>query len=55
LPLFDPDTRARPWSGEIAFLPTTERILEYACREGNYAIENVLRGARAEERAKRQG
>ena len=49
----DPDTWVRPWSGEIAFLPTTERILEYACHEGNYAIENVLRGARAEERPKR--
>jgi hypothetical protein len=49
----DPDAWTRPWSGEIAFLPTTERILEYACHEGNYAIENVLRGARAGEKEKR--
>jgi len=25
------------------------RIYEYACHEGNYAIEDILRGARAQE------
>jgi hypothetical protein len=48
----DPDTWSRPWSGEIAFLATDHKIFEYACHEGNYAIENGLRGARADERAK---
>jgi len=48
----DPETWTRPWSAEVAFLPTEERILEYACHEGNYAIENVLRGARAREAGK---
>lgn len=28
-----------------------ERILEYACHEGNRAMANTLSGARAEERA----
>jgi hypothetical protein len=28
---------------------STERIFEYACHEGNYALENMLRGARAKE------
>jgi len=26
-----------------------ERIYEYACHEGNYAMANILAGARAEE------
>jgi hypothetical protein len=46
----DPDTWARPWSAEIPFTSTSERIYEYACHEGNYSMLNVLRGARAEER-----
>jgi hypothetical protein len=50
----DPETWTRPWRGELAFLPTSQRILEYACHEGNYAVENVLRGARAQEQLKRR-
>ena len=49
----DPDTWDRPWSAEIPFNATNERIYEYACHEGNYSLANVLRGARAEEKAKR--
>ncbi len=48
----DPDTWTKPWSGEVAFLPTTDRMFEYACHEGNYAMEGGLRGARADERAR---
>jgi hypothetical protein len=29
---------------------TSDRIFEYACHEANYAMEGILRGARAEER-----
>jgi hypothetical protein len=32
---------------------TDEMIFEYACHEGNHALENVLRGARAAERENR--
>jgi len=46
----DPDTWATPWSAEIPFRATTDRIFEYACHEGNYSLENGLRGARAEEK-----
>ena len=46
----DPETWARPWSAEIPFSATTERIYEYACHEANYSMANVLRGARAEEK-----
>jgi hypothetical protein len=29
---------------------TSARIYEYACHEGNYSLENLLRGYRASER-----
>jgi hypothetical protein len=50
----DPETWARPWSAELPFNATSERIYEYACHEGNYSMMNVLRGARAEEKAARR-
>jgi hypothetical protein len=31
-----------------------ERLYEYACHEGNYAMEGILKGARAEEAAQRK-
>ena len=49
----DPDTWAQPWSAEIPFTASSDRIYEYACHEGNYSMLNVLRGARAEERQQR--
>ena len=45
----DPETWERPWSAEIPFNATSQHIYEYACHEGNYAMTNVLRGARAKE------
>ena len=47
----DPSAYARPWSGEVPFLAMPEQVYEYACHEGNYAMSNVLSGARAKERA----
>ena len=47
----DPSTWERPWTGEYDWRTTAEQIFEYACHEGNYALENVLRGARAGEKA----
>jgi len=46
----DPETWARPWTAELPFTATDERIFEYACHEGNYSMMNVLRGARAQEK-----
>jgi hypothetical protein len=46
----DPRTWTQPWSGEVPFRRTDEQIYEYACHEGNYALANVLSGARAQER-----
>ena len=45
----DPDTWATPWTVDIPFKATPKPIFEYACHEGNRAIENYMRGARAEE------
>ena len=42
----DPETWAVPWTGEYAWPATTDLIYEYACHEGNYALGNILRGAR---------
>ena len=46
----DPDTWEGPWGGEVPFVRMDDLLYEYACHEGNYALENVLRGARAQER-----
>ena len=48
----DPLMFEHPWSGEVPFNRLDGLVYEYACHEGNYALENVLRGARAEERRK---
>jgi hypothetical protein len=46
----DPDTWDRPWTGEYPWIGSDEQIYEYACHEGNHALENVLSGARSAER-----
>ena len=46
----DPTTFTAPFTGEIPFRATSELIYEYACHEGNYALSNVLSGARNEEK-----
>ena len=46
----DPSTWERPWTGEYPWVPSDEAIYEYACHEGNYALETVLRGARLAEK-----
>ena len=47
----DPETWSTPWAAEFPFTATSEPLFEYACHEGNYAIEGGLRGARADEKA----
>lgn len=41
--------------GEVPFRRLDGLLYEYACHEGNYALENVLRGARAQEARERDG
>ena len=44
----DPKTFTQPWTALVPILRTPEgtQIYEYACHEGNYAMANLLRGAR---------
>jgi hypothetical protein len=35
-----------PWTGEYVWRASDDRVYEYACHEGNYAMGNILRGAR---------
>jgi hypothetical protein len=46
----DPDTWVRPWSGEMVWPATDDLMYEYACHEANYAMGNILRGARLREK-----
>jgi hypothetical protein len=46
----DPDTWEQSWTAEWPFTATDSRLYGVECHEGNYAVENFLRGARAEER-----
>ncbi len=48
--VIDPGTYTRPWGGEVPMRALDDLIYEYACHEGNYALGNVLMGARYQER-----
>ena len=38
------------WTAVLPMKRTSDRLFEYGCHEGNYALMNILRGARAQER-----
>jgi hypothetical protein len=46
----DPAFYTQPWKGELVFRRDNERIYEYACHEGNYAMDGILKGARRREK-----
>lgn len=46
----DPDFYSQPWRGEVTWRRDPERIYEFACHEGNYALEGILMGARVQEK-----
>jgi len=48
----DPRTWTRPWTFAMNLTKrdSTQRIFEYACHEGNYAIKNILSAQRSGER-----
>jgi hypothetical protein len=48
----DPNTWARPWTGEYTWATTNEAMYEYACHENNYALGGILRGARLQDAEK---
>jgi hypothetical protein len=45
----DPTVYASPWTIRLPMTKTEERLYEYACHEGNYAIRNILRAARLQD------
>jgi hypothetical protein len=48
----DPKTWTKPWTLSLPLKrDLTDPMFEYACHEGNYALEGILSGARAEEKA----
>ena len=50
----DPDQYTRPWTVSIPLIRDPDyHIFEYACHEGNHAVENVLRGGRAQDAVER--
>jgi hypothetical protein len=53
----DPTTFTAPFTGELAFEAYPDKLFEYACHEGNYALPGILQGARVhdqEEAAKQE-
>lgn len=47
----DPTLFTRTWTLRFPMRRKNEQVLEFACHEGNYSLANVLRGARAQDRA----
>jgi hypothetical protein len=43
----DPTVWTRPWTALVLMQKTDQGLYEYACHEGNYAVRNILTGARA--------
>ena len=50
----DPTVYTAPWGGEVPMKALHDRLYEYACHEGNYALSNILSGARFQERREAQ-
>ena len=49
----DPTIWTQPWTAVQTFRKYDARVFEYACHEGNYAMENILAGARRAELAEK--
>jgi len=49
----DASVFTRPWTAAIPMTKIVGPLFEYACHEGNYGLENILRGARALDKASR--
>ena len=45
----DPKTWTKPWTVAIPMKKADTPIYEYACHEGNYALRNILSGARLQD------
>ena len=47
----NPEVWSETWQGEYSWSSSDGKLYEYACHEGNYALGNILRGARELERS----
>ncbi len=47
----DPATYTRPWTVDVPMMKSDGPLYEYACHEGNYALLDILKGAREQEKA----
>jgi len=50
----DPTAFTKPWSGEIPMTKSAETLFPYECQEGNYALVDILAGARAQEKQEKE-
>ena len=50
----DPASFTKPWTVALPMTKSSDQIYEYACHEGNYALPDILRGARAQEQSGRR-
>jgi hypothetical protein len=51
LTIDDPGAWTKPWTAMIPLRFSKKAIYEYACHEGNYGLQDILAGARREEKA----
>jgi hypothetical protein len=49
----DPNMWSTTWTARVPLRQTDDPLFEYACHEGNYSVENMLRIARGADRAGR--
>ena len=49
----DPTMWSKPWTLMIPLKQTDDKLIEFACHEGNYSLPAILRGARAQEQSTR--
>lgn len=47
----DPSSFVKSWTAQVPMAKSAGPVLEYACNEGNYAMQGILAGARADEKA----
>jgi hypothetical protein len=48
----DPSSFTKAWTAQIPMNKSTDPVFEYACHEGNYAMDGMLKGLRAEEKGR---
>ncbi len=51
----DVDTWTSPWTAQVSMKRNELPLFEYACHEGNYAMDAMLSGARSEEKSSQGG